>query len=483
MTVHREELRLTADGSLEIKSVDAAGTVSWKSADSPDSKTRVTCLYANGGKLFTREGKEVTTLDWGSTRTNAGGATAYFTALAAGQVSGVRDGFLKDMRYNDSQVVLTQGPPPGASTLASSGTAKDVSSPQTSSTARTDSRSEQQASLPQTARSSETDASRQAIPQRSVSFALLATNASSCSSVQRDLRLSPDGRLEMRFVDAKNQSVWLEPNDRANGVHCSCLFHHEGKFYTGQGTEVKQVTWGGKSFSAACLPQYLEQMEAGKVSSVKPGYLNDVQLDGKRLVFTEGLPPVLRDRASTPGAGTDSAVVTETKTAPSQTGTGQIGVGQTGVGQTGVTAKPNSATTAPSLANSISISVRQSGGSYHAADLSFRRSAGGDLEIRNGSGEWKTSADLTPTVGKQNVDFELLYHKDGKLFDRSGAEVESLQYAETTVSKANFNSAIMCYTAQRSDGAVYGMQNGYLNDIRRNGRQVVFVNAPPPGNE
>ena len=352
-TINRD-LRMLSDGSLQMRFQKRSGESIWLAAK--DHTTGIECkaLFCHEGSVYDAEGNRITQVKWGSQTHNIEHVANYAEQLSEGKLSGIRDGYLKDVTHNGKQVLFTKGLPPALQKAKAESqsanlkqnverddvqdtaqdaeldnteqnntaqdnteqedtvqdpepenTAQDTKqspdptkeqttegntelSPQNSSTEQTQSPSqeaEQSPKLPNRPQQQEKE-----IPKSRITFAH-NTGYGCVQNIPRDLRLNTDGTLQMRFLDRNNESIWLEPNDRTTGIQCACLFHHNGKLYDAKGTEVKNLQWGSTTAQSSFILGYVDKLEAGKVSGIKSGYLNDVRHNGKKIVFSEGLPP------------------------------------------------------------------------------------------------------------------------------------------------------------------------------------------------
>ncbi|MCB0324263.1 MAG: hypothetical protein KDD69_11855 [Bdellovibrionales bacterium] len=297
-TVQRQ-LALQADGAVIDSSTGQASN-------------ELTAIYLHQGKAYLADGRQVNRLAWGAGQARAQDLQRYLEPVAEGSLSGIRDGYLKEMRVLGKTAVFTKGPPPAfqnrpqsapdssaaatprsdqAATPSPAPTRRETSPPaQVQSPTPTQPQPAQQnpaPALPQV-----TSQVRQSGPVRQV--ALEVDRGFRVERMPANLRIAADGRLEME-VGRGSAARWVDPRNTP-GRACTCLYHQNGKLYDATGQEVRSLQWGRYQIGARDLLGYVEPMEQGKVSSIKSGYLNQAIHQGRHVVFTEGPPPAQRTR-------------------------------------------------------------------------------------------------------------------------------------------------------------------------------------------
>lgn len=433
-------------------SLDSAGNVQTTSKSGgrggaiPDDK--FTCVYLHNGKFLDRSGKEVRSVQWGNQQLSADRFMDYVEPIREGALSGVRDGFLKDLRLHGSQVVFTRGAPPATAP------AQAAAAPQTSPVKASD---EPTVRLP---RPSTPSQAATALPSSTVSFHMPDLSSHQTRSVQRVLRINEAGDLQMKFRGAKGETIWGAPVDPSSGLNCACAYVDKGKLYDRSGAEIKKLGWGSSQVDASLILTHLEPVRAGTVSALKEGYLNRVTLNGQELVFTQGPPPA--HGAARNGAATNGS-------------------------QSGAT--PGAAPTTPAQVaptreslTKVSLSLPHGTNNYLGVPLECGLDTDGKLLVRRSNSQtWQRPADVELNFDGRKRGVTALYFDKGHLFRENGEEVRELSLAGNRLSAPMFEFGIFRFLDRSSPHPIFGMQPQYVNDVTSGDNQVIFVRGTPPG--
>lgn len=306
----RRDFRIDGEGNLQMRFRSKDGNDVWLA--NKDHTTGLECkaLYLDQGKVYDAEGTQVHSVQWGknSNSTSVQDMLRYVEPVQEGKLSGVRDGWLKEVRHEGKQVVFTRGTPPALreankSVQEEPSTQKPTTEPSadteaTTSEARQEKISERHSEPKLPERPKQPD---QALPSSRIEFSI-PNQRGHYQGIARHLRLGADGSLQMKFIDSNKNDVWLEANDRKNGINCACLFHHQGKLYDASGKVVDKLVWGkAQQISAQEAVRCFDPAKEGQLSGVRDGLLKDIRYDGKQVVLTAGVPPALRPGATSEG--------------------------------------------------------------------------------------------------------------------------------------------------------------------------------------
>lgn len=367
-------------------------------------------IFVNNGRAFDKAGNEITSFKWGNGQLESKHLELYLEPLSENSLSGVKDGFLKNLSFNGKQAVFIKGSPPPA-------------------------QHEVLEAKPETAKLEKTELEFPAAPvaEKNNKPILTSRNVNLQTEVQGKtysqnvtLRLGSDRSLQMKFGQ-ESSSTWLDPSN-APQKECCCLYCQNGKVLDASGKEVKNLNWGKSFIQSGVVLDYVEPLENGKISSVKSGYLNEVRHNGKHVVFTKGAPP-FRAKVST-----------------------------------------------------VHISSKQNNGSYSGKSFEFKLNEQGTLQVREQfSKRWNEATKSQKQIGQNNLNFKLLYSHEGKLYNAKAQEISSLALGEQTIDAKDFNAKVFAYTSKQEQGAVYGIGEPYLADLRHGDSHVLFVDKKPPG--